>query len=135
MDIAIRYFTKSKKGNTEKLANVVSKALNIEALDVSKDLDFKADKLILINAMYAADIDKEVKEFLSRNKDKIVEIYNMNTSASGSSTWKNVKKVADSLQIKLSDKEFHCAASWIFINKGLPTEDDYKKAENFVLSL
>ena len=135
MDIAIRYFTKSKKGNTEKLANVVSKALNIEAFDVSKDLDSKADKLILINAMYAADIDKEVKEFLSRNKDKIGEIYNMNTSASGSSTWKNVKKVADSLQIKLSDKEFHCAASWIFINKGLPTEDDYKKAENFVLSL
>ena len=135
MDIAIRYSTKSKKGNTEKLANVVSKALNIEALDVSKDLDSKADKLILINAMYAADIDKEVKEFLSRNKDKIGEIYNMNTSASGSSTWKNVKKVADSLQIKLSDKEFHCAASWIFINKGLPTEDDYKKAENFVLSL
>lgn len=135
MDIAIRYFTKSKKGNTEKLANVVSKALNIEALDVSKDLDFKADKLILINAMYAADIDKEVKEFLSRNKDKIGEIYNMNTSASGSSTWKNVKKIADSLQIKISDKEFHCAASWIFINKGLPTEDDYKKAENFVLSL
>ena len=135
MDIAIRYFTKSKKGNTEKLAKVVSKALNLEALDVSKDLDFKADKLILINAMYAADIDKEVKEFLSRNKDKIGEIYNMNTSASGSSTWKNVKKVADILQIKLSDKEFHCAASWIFINKGLPTEDDYKKAENFVLSL
>ena len=135
MGIAIRFFTKSKKGNTEKLANVVSKALNIEALDVSKDLDSKADKLILINAMYAADIDKEVKEFLSRNKDKIGEIYNMNTSASGSSTWKNVKKVADSLQIKLSDKEFHCAASWIFINKGLPTEDDYKKAENFVLSL
>ena len=135
MDIAIRYFTKSKKGNTGKLANVVSKALNIEALDVSKDLDFKADKLILINAMYAADIDKEVKEFLSRNKDKIGEIYNMNTSASGSSTWKNVKKIADSIQIKLSDKEFHCAASWIFINKGLPTEDDYKKAENFVLSL
>ena len=135
MDIAIRYFTKSKKGNTEKLANAVSKALNLEAFDVSKDLDFKADKLILINAMYAADIDKEVKEFLSRNKDKIGEIYNMNTSASGSSTWKNVKKVADNLQIKLSDKEFHCAASWIFINKGLPTEDDYKKAENFVLSL
>ena len=47
MEIAIRYFTKSKKGNTEKLANVVSKALNIEALDVSKDLEEKADKLRL----------------------------------------------------------------------------------------
>ena len=34
MKIAIRYFTKSKKGNTKKLADVVSKALDIEALDV-----------------------------------------------------------------------------------------------------
>ena len=135
MEMAIRYFTKSKKGNTEKLANVVSKALNIEALDVSKDLEEKADKLILINAMYAADIDKEVKEFLARNKDKIGEIYNMNTSASGSSTLEKVKKTADKYQIRVSNKEFHCAASWIFINKGLPTEEDYKKAENFVLSL
>ena len=83
MEIAIRYFTKSKKGNTEKLANVVSKALNIEALDVSKDLEEKADKL----------------------------------------------------SIRLSDKEFHCAASWIFINKGLPTEADYKQAEKFILSI
>ncbi|MCR4647817.1 MAG: hypothetical protein K5776_01915 [Lachnospiraceae bacterium] len=135
MKIAIRYFTKSKKGNTEKLANVVSKALNLEALDVSRDLEEKADKLILINAMYAADIDKEVKEFLTRNRDKIGEVVNMNTSASGSSTWKAVKKTTDKLSIKLSDKEFHCAASWIFINKGLPTAENYRQAENFVLSL
>lgn len=135
MKLAIRYFTKSKKGNTEKLANVVSKALNLEALDVSKDLEENVEKLILINAMYATDIDKEVKEFLERNKDKIGEVINMNTSASGSSTIKAVKKVTDKLQMKLSDKEFHCAASWIFINKGLPSEDDYKKAEEFVLSL
>lgn len=135
MKLAIRYFTKSKKGNTEKLANVVSKALNLEALDVSKDLEENVDKLILINAMYATDIDKEVKEFLERNKDKIGEVINMNTSASGSSTIKAVKKVTDKLQMKLSDKEFHCAASWIFINKGLPSEDDYKKAEEFVLCL
>ena len=135
MKLAIRYFTKSKKGNTEKLANVVSKALNLEALDVSKDLEENVEKLILINAMYATDIDKEVKEFLERNKDKIGEVINMNTSASGSSTIKAVKKVTDKLQMKLSDKEFHCAASWIFINKGLPSEDDYKMAEEFVLSL
>ncbi len=135
MKMAIRYFTKSKKGNTEKLANVVSKALNLEALDVSKDLEEHVEKLILINAMYATDIDKEVKNFLARNKDKIGEIINMNTSASGSSTLKSVKKAADKHQIRVSDKEFHCAASWIFINKGLPTENDYKEAENFVLSL
>ena len=68
MKIAIRYFTKSKKGNTKKLADAVSEALNVEALDVSFDLEEKADKLILINAMYFANTDKEIKRFLARNK-------------------------------------------------------------------
>ena len=135
MKTAIRYFTKSKKGNTKKLADAVSKALGIEALDVSCDLDEKTDRLFLINAMYAANIDKRVKEFLSRNKDKIGEVVNMNTSASGASTLKSVKKVTDELGIKLSEKEFHCAASWIFINKGLPTEKDFKRAGDFAASL
>ena len=135
MDIAIRYYTKSKKGNTKKLADAVSKAIGVEALDVSFDLTEKADRLFLINAMYAANIDREVKEFLSKNKDKIGEVVNMNTAASGASTWKNVKKVTDELAIKLSDKEFHCAASWIFINKGLPTDDDFRRAGDFAKSM
>lgn len=135
MKIAIRYFTKSKKGNTKKLADAVSKALGIEALDVFNNLAEKTDRLFLINAMYAANIDQEVAHFLERNKDKIGEIINMNTSASGSSTLKAVKKVADSLGIPVSEKEFHCAASWVFINKGLPTEEDFKRAEKFAIEL
>ncbi|MBR6922559.1 MAG: flavodoxin [Clostridia bacterium] len=135
MTIAIRYYTKSKKGNTKKLADAVSKAIDIEALDVSADLTEKVDRLFLINAMYAANIDREVKEFLVKNKENIGETVNMNTSASGSSTWKAVKKVTDELGIKLSDKEFHCAASWIFINKGLPSDDDYRRAGDFAKSM
>ena len=135
MKTAIRYFTKSKKGNTKKLADAVSGALGIEARDVSCDLDEKVDRLFLINAMYAANIDKEVKEFLSRNKGNIGEVINMNTAASGASTWKAVKKVTDELGIKLSEKEFHCAASWIFITKGLPTEEDFRRAGKFAASL
>ena len=135
MKTAIRYFTKSKKGNTKKLADAVSEALGIEALDVSRDLDEKVDRLFLINAMYAANIDKEVKDFLVRNKSNISEIVNMNTAASGASTWKAVKKVTDELGINLSEKEFHCAASWIFINKGLPTEEDLNRAGEFAASL
>ena len=135
MTAAIRYFTKSKKGNTKKLADAVSAALGIEALDVSRDLSEKVDRLFLINAMYAANIDREVKEFLERNKDDIGEVVNMNTAASGASTWKAVKKVTDELGVKLSEKEFHCAASWIFINKGLPTEQDLRRAGEFAASL
>ena len=135
MSIAIRYFTRSKKGNTRKLADVVSKALGIEALDVSSDLEEKVGRLFLINAMYAADIDREVKDFLQRNRDRIGEVVNMNTSASGSSTLKAVKRVTDELGIKLSEREFHCAASWIFINKGLPAPEDFKSAGEFACSM
>ena len=135
MNVAIRYFTRSKKGNTKKLADAVSSAIGIDAIDVSVDLSEKVDRLFLINAMYAANIDKEVKEFLERNKDKIAEVVNMNTSASGASTWKAVKKETDRLEIKLSEKEFHCAASWIFINKGLPSDEDYANAKQFAGSM
>ena len=135
MTIAIRYYTKSKKGNTKKLADIVSEALDIKALDVSTDLTEKVDRLFLINAMYAANIDREVKEFLAKNRENIGEVVNMNTSASGTSTWKAVKKVTDELGITLNDKEFHCAASWIFINKGLPSDEDYKRAGDFAKSM
>lgn len=131
MSTAIRYFTKSKKGNTEKLANAISKATGLQAQDVSHDLNTKVDRLFLVNAMYAANIDNEVKSFLSRNKDKIGEVVNFSTSCSGKSTYGMVKKETDALGIKLSDKEFHCAASWIFINKGLPTGDDFTRAGKF----
>ena len=135
MTIAIRYFTKSKKGNTKKLADAVSAALGMEAKDVSADLEEKADRLFLINAMYAANIDEDVKAFLERNKDNIGEVVNMNTAATGASTWKAVKKETDKLGIKLSEKEFHCATSWVFINKGLPSDEDFARAKKFAKSM
>ena len=132
--LAIRYFTKSKKGNTKKIADFVSAKLNVEALDVSNPLKEKVDTLFLINAMYAADIDKEVKQFLASNKENIGCLVNINSSASGSSTLKAVKKVCDKENIKVSEKEFHTVASWIFINKGRPNEEDFKKLEQFLES-
>ena len=135
MTIAIRYYTKSKKGNTAKLAAQIEKATGEKALTVENDLKTKVDRLFLVNAMYAANIDAEVKEFLAHNKDKIGEVINFSTSCSGKSTWSMVKKECDALDIPLSDREFHCAASWIFLNKGLPSEDDYAKARAFAKSM
>ena len=132
MKNAIRYFTKSKKGNTYKLAKVVSEATGLDALTVENDLEEKVEQLFLVNAMYAATIDKEVKRFLERNKDKIGLIINVNSAASGASTLKAVKKVADKLGIKVSDKEYHTVASWIFLNKDRPNEDDLNRLKEFV---
>lgn len=132
MKIAIRYFTKSKKGNTEKIAKFVSEKINVEALDVTKPLKEEVDTLLLINAMYAADVDKAIKEFLKDNASKIKCLVNINSSASGASTLKAVKKVAEKYNIPVSDKEFHTVASWIFINKGRPNEDDFNKLDAFL---
>lgn len=132
MELAIRYYTKSKKGNTYKIANFVSSKVNVPALDVTNNLEEEVETLLLINAMYAADIDKEVKTFLKDNKDKIKCLININSSASGASTLKAVKKVCDKYEIPVSDKEFHTVASWIFINKGRPNEDDFQKLEAFL---
>ncbi len=132
MKNAIRYFTKSKKGNTYKLAKVVSETSGLDALSVENDLEEKVEQLFLVNAMYAATIDKEVKRFLERNKDKIGIIININSAASGASTLKAVKKVADKLNIKVSDKEYHTVASWIFLNKNRPNEEDLNRLKEFV---
>lgn len=133
MSIAIRYFTKSKKGNTEKIARFASEKLGVEALDLSAPLGEKVDALFLINAMYAADIDNRVKEYLAANKANIGTLVNVNSAASGASTYKAVKKVCDKEGIAISDKEFHTVASWIFLNKGRPNADDFKRLEDFLL--
>ena len=135
MKIAIRYFTKSKKGNTFKLAQVVSETAGVEALTVKNDLAEEVETLFLVNAMYAFNIDKEVKEFLKRNASNIKCIINVNSAASGASTFKSVKKVADKLNIPVSEKEYHTVASWININKGRPNEDDFNRLREFVKEL
>ena len=132
MKLAIRYFTKSKKGNTEKIAKFVSEKLSLSAFDVTHPLDEEVDTLLLINAMYAADVDKAIKDFLVANKDKIKSLININSSASGSSTLKAIKKVCDKENIPVSDKEFHTIASWLFINKGRPNEEDFRRLAEFL---
>ena len=132
MKIAIRYYTKSKKGNTEKIAKHIEKKINVPAFDVTHPLEEEVETLLLVNAMYAATIDKEIKEFLKNNKDKIKTVINLNSAASGASTYKNVKKVCDKYNINISDKEFHTVASWIFINKGRPNEEDFKRLDAFL---
>lgn len=132
MSLAIRYFTKSKKGNTYKLATAVSEELGLPAETVEKDLEEEVDVLFLVNAMYAFDIDKEVKNFLKKNCRQIKLLVNVNSAASGSSTLKSVKKVCDKLEIPVSEKEYHTVASWLAMNKNRPNEEDLNRLKEFV---
>ncbi|MBQ6731377.1 MAG: flavodoxin [Bacilli bacterium] len=132
MKIAIRYYTRSKKGNTLKLAKAVSEAAKVEALTIENDLQEETEILFLVNAMYAFDVDNQVKDFLKRNASKIKCLVNVNSAASGASTLKSVKKVTDKLNIPVSDKEYHTVASWLALNRNRPNEDDLNRLKQFV---
>lgn len=132
MKIAIRYYTKSKKGNTEKIAKFIEDRIHVPALDVTHPLEEEVELVLLVNAMYAADIDKAIKQFLRNNKGKIKTLININSAASGASTLKAVKKVCNKVGINVSEKEFHTVTSWIFINKGRPNEEDFARLEAFL---
>lgn len=135
MKIEIRYFTKSKKGNTFKLAKAVEEAINVKAKTIENDLDEEVDILFLVNAMYAFNIDNEIKEFLKRNASKIKCLVNVNSAASGASTLKSVRKVADKYNINVSDKEYHTVGSWLSLNKDRPNEEDLNRLKEFAKAI
>ena len=129
MKIAIRYYTRS--GNTKKLADAISEALNIEAFDVSVPLSEKTDILFLGCSYYAFDVDEAVKDFIVNNKDNIGKIVCFGTSAMMKSMKKPVTKVAKTVGIAVSDEEFHCRGRFGKIHKNRPDADDLKDAAEF----
>lgn len=59
-------------------------------------------------------------------------IINVNSSATGRSTIKAIRKVALKYNIEVSEKEFHTIGSWLNLHKGRPNEDDLNKLKDFV---
>ena len=129
MNIAIRYYTRS--GNTKKLADAISEALNIEAFDVSVPLSEKTDILFLGCSYYAFDVDPIVKDYIVNNKDNIGKIVCFGTSAMMKSMKKPVTKVAKTVGITVSDEEFHCRGRFGKIHKNRPDANDLKDASEF----
>lgn len=129
MKVAVRYFTRS--GNTKKLALAIADAVGTEAQDVSVPLAEKADILFLGSSVYAAGVDGAVKRFLSENKTSIGKIYNFSTAALLSSTYKQVRKLAEENGVAMAEEEFHCRGSFAVMHRGRPNEEDLKKAADF----
>ena len=129
MNITIRYYTRS--GNTKKLADAISEAINIEAFDVSVPLSEKTDILFLGCSYYAFDVDPIVKDFIVNNKDNIGKIVCFGTSAMMKSMKKPVTKVAKTVGVTVSDEEFHCRGRFGKIHKNRPDADDLKDAAEF----
>ncbi len=132
MKIAIRYLSISEKQNGVKLANAISEVAGLEALPIDKPLEEEVDVLFLVNAMYGFMIDSKVGEFIGKNAQNIKLLVNVNSSCTGLSTFKKVKKVAIPYGVQVSDKEYHVKGSFKFLNKNRPNEDDLNRLKEFV---
>ena len=129
MKIAIRYYTKT--GNTKKLAEAISSAINVEAKTVDEPLTEDVDILFLGSAVYAAGIDSKVKDFIKNINVNVGEVVNFSSAALIESTYKQVKNEVEKKGLKMSDKEFHCRGAFKFVHRGRPNDDDLKDVQEF----
>ena len=129
MTVAVRYHSRS--GNTEKLALAIAEEVGVQAEKVSVPLTEKADLLFLGSALYAGSVDKAVKKFIVENKDNIGVIYNFSTSASPSTTYKSVKKIAAANGVAIAEQAFDCRGKFLFMHKGHPDATDTGNAAAF----
>ena len=129
MKAAVRYYTKG--GNTKKVADAIAEAIGAEAKPIDFPLEEKVDVLFLGNSVYAANMDKEVKDFVTENKDKIGKLVNVSTAALIEGTYGRMSKLCKELGIEIDEREFHCKGEFKFMHKGRPDEQDLADARAF----
>ena len=96
--IAVRYCTRT--GHSKQLAESIAAALGLEAKDISEGLDEPVDQLFLCNGMYAAMLDRKLKDFLEISGKDAGEIINVCSSASGRSTRKALQKLVEETNVR-----------------------------------
>ncbi len=129
MNIAVRYYTKT--GHTKKLAEAIAEAVGVKAETIDVPLADDVDILFLGSAVYATQLDTNVKNFISGISVNVGKIVNFSSAAILSGTHAQVKAAAQSKGIEVADEEFFCKGQFKFIAKGRPNADDCKAAADF----
>jgi flavodoxin len=129
MNVEVRYLSKS--GNTKKVADAIASALAITAKPISQEIPANTDLLFLGGAVYAAGIDKQLKEFIHSISGKTKEVAIFSTSAILPSAYPQMKKVLESKGFIVAKDEFHCRGEFMKLHKGHPNGDDLSNAKQF----
>ena len=74
MDIAVRYCSKTKFGNTRRIAEAIADGIGVKAVSIADEpkLKEKVDILFLGGAPYANIMDPELKEYAEKLDSKMV---------------------------------------------------------------
>lgn len=130
MKIAVRYYSRS--GNTKKVAERIGKTLGVPAEAVSVPLAEPVDLLFLGGALYAANINKNLREFAeSLTSEKVKRVAVFSTTAREDFVADRLKEILVPKGIIVEDRSFNCQGKFLFICKGHPDETDLKNAAAF----
>ena len=122
-----RYRITDKEGKQLE-ANIKSDS---DWLPAIRALEYERDNNPNKRKNYAANIDKEVKDFVEANKDKIGCLVNVSSAALLEGTYGRMSKLCGELGVNIDQREFHCKGSFKFMHKGRPNQQDLDEAAAF----
>ena len=126
MSSAVRYYSRS--GHTKSLAEAIAKGAGCTAETTDVPLGEKVDILFLGSGLYAASLDRHIKEFIEELDDsKASSIVLFATSA--------ISKRALSLMRKMLEVKGMNVSNATFYAKSNPTKESLEAAERFAIKV
>ena len=122
MSVAVRYYSRS--GHTKALAEAIARGAGCEAQSTDTPLEEKTDLLFIGSGLYAASLDKHLKEFLGKIDSSMASsVVLFGTSA--------ISKRALSLMRKELEAKGMNVLGSTFYAKSNPTKESLEAAEKF----
>lgn len=125
-NIAVRYCSRTKAGNTRRIAEAIAKGAGVEAISIDDEhkLTDKIDILFLGGAPYANIMEPELREYAMNIEPQMVgEVRLFTTSNWSRRTVKALREILTAKGIKVMDDYFY--AHMLNINGKLSEAEDF----------
>ncbi len=130
--LRIIYATKTR--HSQKLAQAMGNALNIQAENVSDNpVQGETELLFLVGGIYGGESLPELLEFVKNlDREKIKSVVLVTSCASKKQGQDTVRKILEDKSIPVTD-ELICQGSFLLYKIGCPNKNDIQEAVNFAV--
>jgi flavorubredoxin len=127
------YCSKTRKGNTRRLAAAVAGAIGAMPQDISEAGEVHGvDTLFIGSSIYAGRINSKLREYLAGiGAGEVKQAVVFGSAAGEKSARDEIAEILAANGIDVSEKYFLCKGSFLLSNKGRPNADDLANAEAF----
>lgn len=131
MEAAVVYF--SKTGHSKKIAQAISKQLNIRCEDINQNPDLSGtDLLFVVGGIYGGRSDPKMLDFIEGvDNNKVKKAVLITSCCSNKSPQAEVRKVLSMNKVEVVPDEFICKGNFLFLRVGHPNQTDIANAAAF----